>query len=34
MGDGSVQYISQNIDALTLAQLTTRAGGEVIKGGF
>jgi prepilin-type N-terminal cleavage/methylation domain-containing protein/prepilin-type processing-associated H-X9-DG protein len=33
-GDGSVQFLSQNIDAATLANLTTRAGGEVIKGGW
>jgi prepilin-type N-terminal cleavage/methylation domain-containing protein/prepilin-type processing-associated H-X9-DG protein len=30
LGDGSVQFFSQNIDALTLAALTTRAGGEII----
>lgn len=30
MGDGAVRFISQNIDAYTLASLTTRAGGEVV----
>ena len=29
-GDGSVRFESENIDAATLAALTTRAGGEVI----
>ncbi len=26
--DGSVRFISENIDSVTLASLTTRAGGE------
>jgi prepilin-type N-terminal cleavage/methylation domain-containing protein/prepilin-type processing-associated H-X9-DG protein len=34
LGDGSVQFFSQNIDAATLAKLTTRAGGEIITGAF
>ncbi|WP_417397465.1 DUF1559 domain-containing protein [Gimesia chilikensis] len=30
LGDGAVRFISQNVDAYTLASLTTRAGGEVL----
>ncbi len=30
LGDGSVRFISDNIDAVMYGQLTTRAGGEVI----
>ena len=32
MGDGSVQFISQNISQHVLTALTTRAGGEVVSG--
>jgi prepilin-type N-terminal cleavage/methylation domain-containing protein/prepilin-type processing-associated H-X9-DG protein len=34
LGDGSVQFFSQNIDAQTLAALSTRAGNEIVKGGY
>ena len=34
LGDGSVHFLSENIDQLTLAALATRAGGEPISGGF
>ena len=34
MADGSVQFLSQNIDATLLKCLTTRAGGEVFHYGF
>jgi len=33
MGDGSVQFLSETIAAEVLANLTTRAGGEVVSGG-
>ena len=33
LADGSVQFISENIDAETLKRLTTRAGGDVVMGG-
>jgi prepilin-type N-terminal cleavage/methylation domain-containing protein/prepilin-type processing-associated H-X9-DG protein len=34
LGDGSVSFLSQNIDAGLLAQITTRDGGEPVGGGF
>ena len=32
MGDGSVQFLSENISAPVLRYLTTRAGGEIVSG--
>jgi len=33
-GDGSVHFIAETIDSVTLAALTTRAEGDVVSGGF
>jgi hypothetical protein len=32
-GDGSIRFISEDVDLWTLAALTTRAGGEVVRSG-
>ena len=34
MGDGSVRFLSASIDPATFAYLVTRAGGEVVPGGY
>ncbi len=34
LADGSVHFLAETIDSVTLASLTTRATGEVISGGF